>query len=178
MGKDMPVPAEYYAGFARWHRLSLMRAPRTLREINEVARTATEPAKLRQLVRLIEEELGYQLYQTVSAVKAELSRADRATLRFDGADVAIEAVIERAEFESWIAPDLLQLASAVDRVLEQAEVAADAVDRVFLTGGTAFVPAVRRLFEQRFGAERVSGGGEFVSVAEGLVQIGRDRLAQ
>ena len=178
MDNDMPVPAEYYAGFARWHRLSLMRAPRTLREINEVARTAAEPAKLRQLIRLIEEELGYQLYQAVSAAKAELSRAGRARLCFDGAGVSIEAVIEREEFEAWIAPDLARLASAVDRALEQAGITADAVDRVFLTGGTAFVPAVRRLFERRFGAERVSGGGEFVSVAEGLVQIGRDRLAR
>ena len=122
--------------------------------------------------------LGYQLYQAVSAAKAELSRAGRARLCFDGAGVSIEAVIEREEFEAWIAPDLAQLASAVDRALEQAGITADAVDRVFLTGGTSFVPAVRRLFEQRFGAERVSGGGEFVSVAEGLVQIGRDRLAQ
>ena len=45
---------------------------------------------------------------------------------------------------------------------------------MFLTGGTAFVPAVRRLFAERFGPDRVSGGGEFVSVAEGLVLIGRD----
>ena len=178
MGTELPVPVEYYAGFARWHRLSLMRSPRTLREIGDVARTAAEPAKLRQLIRLIEEELGYQLYQTVSAVKAELSRADQATLQFNHAGVAIEAVIERREFEAWIAPDLAQLTAAVDRALQQAGIGPDAVDRVFLTGGTAFVPAVRRLFEQRFGAERVSGGGEFVSVAEGLVQIGRDRLAR
>ena len=52
------------------------------------------------------------------------------------------------------------------------------MDRVFLTGGTAFVPAVRRLFEARFGAERVSGGGEFVSVAEGLALIGQERLSR
>jgi len=43
MGKDMPIPAEYYAGLARWHRLSLMRTPRTLREIAEVARTSARP---------------------------------------------------------------------------------------------------------------------------------------
>jgi hypothetical chaperone protein len=42
------------------------------------------------------------------------------------------------------------------------------VDRVFLTGGTSLVPAVRRIFEARFGADRVVAGGEFVSVAEGL----------
>ncbi len=40
MGKPLPVPPEYYSGFARWHLLSLMRTPRTLRAIAEVARTA------------------------------------------------------------------------------------------------------------------------------------------
>ena len=50
MGKDMPVPAEYYAGLSRWHRLSLMRTPRTLREIADVARTAAEPERLRRLL--------------------------------------------------------------------------------------------------------------------------------
>ena len=108
-------------------------------------------------------------------MKAELSHADRATLRFDYAGITIEAAIEREEFEAWIAPDLAQLSMAVDRALLQG---GDAVDRVFLTGGTAFVPAVRRLFERRFGTERVSGGGEFVSVAEGLALIGRDRLSR
>jgi len=176
MGNDMPIPAEYYTGLSRWHRLSLMRTPRTLREIGEVARTAAEPERLRRLVQVIEEELGYQLYQSVSAVKAELSRADRAVLRFRHEDLEIEEEIGRAAFENWIAPELAQLSAAVDRALAMAALEPAAVDRVFLTGGTAFVPAVRRLFEARFGAERVSGGGEFVSVAEGLALIGQERL--
>ncbi|HQT47786.1 MAG TPA: Hsp70 family protein, partial [Acidocella sp.] len=54
----------------------------------------------------------------------------------------------------------------------------DEIDRVFLTGGTSFVPAVRNLFTERFGAQRISAGGEFVSVAEGLALIGRDRMAR
>jgi len=176
MGNDMPVPAEYYTGLSRWHRLSLMRTPRTLREIGEVARTAKEPARLRGLIQVIEEELGYQLYQSVSAVKAALSRADRAVLRFQHPGLRIEEEIERTTFEGWIAPELAQLSAAVDRVLAMAALGPSAVDRVFLTGGTAFVPAVRRLFEARFGRERVSGGGEFVSVAEGLALIGQERL--
>jgi hypothetical chaperone protein len=40
MGKELPVPPDYFSAFARWHRLSLMRTPRTLREISEVARTS------------------------------------------------------------------------------------------------------------------------------------------
>ena len=45
-------------------------------------------------------------------------------------------------------------------------------DRVFMTGGSSFVPAVRRIFETRFGADRLRGGGEFVSVARGLAMHG------
>ena len=173
MGTDLPVPIEYYTGFARWHRLSLMRAPKTLRAIDEVRRTAAEPEKLARLLQVIEAEQGYELYRTVSSVKAALSTADRATLRFEAESFTVEHDIERAEFESWIAPDLAAISAAVDRALT---LAGDIpVDRVFLTGGTSYVPAVRRLFETRFGPERVSGGGEFVSVAEGLALIGRDQ---
>jgi len=175
MGKDMPIPAEYYAGLARWHRLSLMRTPRTLREIADVARTSAQPERLRGLIQLIEDELGYQLYQVVSGVKAALSGQEHARLRFHHGDISIDEVVTRTEFERWIAPDLAQIVAAVDRALAQASLSAAEVDRVFLTGGTAFVPAVRRLFDDRFGGARVSGGGEFVSVAEGLVLIGRDR---
>jgi hypothetical chaperone protein len=175
MGKDLPVPPDYFTGFARWHRLSLMRAPRTLRAIEEVAAASAHPERLHMLIRLIEDELGYQLYQTVSAVKADLSRRETAVLRFAHGDLAIEREIARREFEGWIAEDLRRIAATVDQALSRARIRPDEIDRVFLTGGTSFVPAVRALFESRFGAEKVSGGGEFVSVAEGLALIGRDR---
>ena len=35
-------------------------------------------------------------------------------------------------------------------------------------GGSSFVPAVRAIFESRFGAERLRSGNEFTSVARGL----------
>jgi hypothetical chaperone protein len=168
MGKAMPVPAEFYAGFARWHRLSMMRAPRTLRAIADVARTAQHPHRLEHLITLIEDGLGYALYQSVSGAKAALSAATQVTLRFQHKAFSVERVVERAEFEEWIAPDLVRLGTTVDQALIDADLRPEEVDRVFLTGGTAFVPAVRRLFEDRFGAERLVGGGEFVSVAEGL----------
>jgi hypothetical chaperone protein len=147
-----------------------MRTPKMLREIEEVARASAHPERLRRLIRLIEDELGFQLYQTVSGLKARLSQAESARLHFAHKDFVVDRLVTRAEFEAWIAPDLRRMEEAVDRV-----VGSEKVDRVFLTGGTSFVPAVRRLFEVRFGAARLSGGGEFVSVAEGLALIGRDR---
>jgi hypothetical chaperone protein len=176
MGKELPVPPEYFTAFARWHSLSMMRGPRTLRDIESVAAASARPERLRALIRLIEDEMGYPLYQAVSEVKAELSGSDAATFRFAHGDFVIERRIDREEFEVWIADDLRRIAAAVDQALANAGVPASAIDRVFLTGGTSFVPAVRGLFERRFGTEKVSGGGEFVSVAEGLALIGRDRV--
>jgi hypothetical chaperone protein len=176
MGKELPVPPEYYSGFARWHLLSLMRTPRTLRAIAEVAATAQHPERLRNLIALIEDGLGYALYQAVSTAKAELSQADSTVLNFRYKGFTVERTITRVEFESWIKADLARLAATVDQVLEEASTPPEAIDRVFLTGGTAFVPGIRRLFEQRFGLEKLAGGGEFVSVAEGLALISQDRL--
>ena len=62
---------------------------------------------------------------------------------------------------------------AVDEALADASLTTQQVDRVFLTGGSSLVPAVRRIFEERFGQARVVAGGEFVSVAEGLALMGR-----
>jgi hypothetical chaperone protein len=175
-GTDLPVPPEYFSDFARWHRLSLMRAPKTMRDIEAVARSAMYPDRLRALLRLIRDELGYELYRTVSGVKADLSRAETAVLRFRHDDFAIEETISRSDFEHWIAADIARIATTVDQALAEAGLAEGSIDRVFLTGGTSLVPAVRRLFTTRFGAHLVTGGGEFVSVAEGLALIGGDRV--
>ncbi len=178
MGNDLPVPVEYFSGFARWHRLSLMRTPKVLRDIEAVARASAHPARLRHLIRLIEDELGYQLYQTVSAVKAELSASLTARLLFSHGDFRIDRLITRQEFNTWIAPDLQRIAATVDELLATTGLREGDVDRVFLTGGTSFVPAVQQIFLRRFGPEKMSAGGEFVSVAEGLALIGRDRAVK
>ena len=175
MDQDLPVPPEYFSRFARWHQLSLMRNPRTLREIEEVARASADPSKLRHLKALIEDDAGYRLYRAVSAAKAALSVADETELCFAHGSLDIRGNIARADFESWIAPELARLGATIDRALATAGLDPGEVDHVFLTGGTSFVPAVRRLFETRFGPKKLAAGGEFVSVAEGLALIGRDR---
>lgn len=173
-GEPLPVPPAWFASFARWNQLSMMRAPRTLRDIATVARTAEHPERLQQLIRLIEDDAGYALYRAVSGVKAALSGSEAAVLDFAHGDFALRAEIARGDFEAWIEPELTRIAAAVDAALVDARLGAEAVDRVFLTGGTSLVPAVRRLFEARFGAERVIAGGEFVSVAEGLALMARE----
>jgi hypothetical chaperone protein len=173
-GKVLPIPNRYYAAFARWNQLAILKGSREFREIREVARTAEDRDALARFVALIANDEGYALYQAVSAAKEALSSADRATLRFRSEEVEIEAEIARADFEHWIAPELAAIDGAVDRALAQAGLAAGDIDRVFLTGGSSFVPAVRARLTDRFGAPAIEAGGEFESIATGLAMIGAE----
>ena len=48
------------------------------------------------------------------------------------------------------------------------------IDRVFLTGGSSLIPAIRAVFDRRFGSERIATGDELTSIAHGLALIGEE----
>jgi hypothetical chaperone protein len=173
--KLLPIPAHYHAAFAQWHRLSLMKSRETMAELKALIRDAVEPGKLEDLLTVIEYDLGYELYRAVSAAKIALSAADETVLRFAQMGVAIERPIRRAEFEGWIAADVVAIETALDRALAEAGVATGAIEAVFMTGGTSHVPAVRSLFDRRFGPGKVHVGDAFRSVASGLALLALDR---
>jgi hypothetical chaperone protein len=167
-GKILPVPNRYYAAFARWEQLALLRGSKTLAEIRRLTREALDPDRIEKLVELLEENYGYQLYQSVSALKEALSSQEVATFEFKAGSIIIEREVRRETFERWIAPELTAMSGAVDEAIDRAGLKPEQVDKVFLTGGTSFVPAVRRLFADRFGEGKLEAGGELVSIATGL----------
>ena len=162
------VPAWIYANLERWHYLSFLRT-RNVTEILKSARMrAMEPEKIEALITLVDEDLGFQLHQAVQRLKYELSSAETAEFKFVDGTLELRKVVLRGEFEGWIAEDLGAIEGCVDRLFKETGVSYGDVDRVFLTGGTSFVPAVRAIFERRFGQGQVRSGNEFTSVARGL----------
>jgi hypothetical chaperone protein len=134
-------------------------------------RGADRPEALAALIHVVDWNQGFHLHKCVEQTKVALSQADVAPFRYQDGPVDIAAEVTRAAFESWITPELMAIGGAVDAVLATAGVAPPAIDRVFLTGGSAFVPAVRAMFAERFGAEKLSGGDELVSIASGLASM-------
>ena len=136
--------------------------------LNGSLATALEPEKLEALIHLIREDLGYELHRAVQRVKCQLSESTVASFRFSDGAVDIEATLQRSVFEEWIGDHLSQIEACVDSLVQSSGISGGDVDRVFLTGGSSFLPAVRRIFERRFGAEKTRSGNEFTSVARGL----------
>jgi hypothetical chaperone protein len=177
--KVLDVPSSYYANFGRWNQLSIFKTSREFAELKKLVRTSLEPEKLETFVDLVEHDEGYPLYQAVSATKMALSSADEAEFNFPPLGAAGRRTVKRADFEGWIAEDLGRIEGALDDVLAKTNTAAADIDKVFLTGGTSFVPAVRRIFTERFDRDRIETGGELLSIAHGLALIGeRDDIAQ
>ena len=177
--KVLDVPSNYYTSFSRWNQLSVFKTSREYADLKSLVRQSLEPDKLELFIDLVEHDEGYPLYQAVSATKMALSAGDEAEFRFAPLGRAGQRSVKRSEFETWIADDLTRIEGALDEILTTTNTAPGTIDKVFLTGGTSFVPAVRRIFTDRFDASRIETGGELVSIAHGLALIGeRDDIAQ
>jgi hypothetical chaperone protein len=167
-GRRLPVPGWIYVHLERWHHVSFLKSPRTMQLLLDLRREALDPARLDALVRIVEQDLGFMLYRAVERAKRELSESGVTRLRLEHDVITLDAEVTRAEFDGWIAEELAKIAGCVDRLLAHTGLTPDHVDRVFMTGGSSFVPAVRALFERRFGADKLRGGQELTSVASGL----------
>lgn len=172
--KILPVPNGYFTKFSRWNELSIMRHSKDYRELQQLVRSSLDPDRIKAFLAFLDADAGYAMNRAVTAAKIELSQADEGKLSFHIADVDIERTIKRSEFEKWIAPELEAIGACVDRALTQADLKEGDIDRVFLTGGSSFVPAVRAQFESRFGAGKIETGDQLVSIAYGLALIAQE----
>ncbi len=174
MGGEVPLPNWIFRELERWHHLSFLRSKKTLGFLYEALEGALEPEKIEALIHVVENDEGYALYRSVQATKSALSDSDTCTFHFDDGSLCIEREVSRHEFEGWIAEELQAVGECVDELLARTGTTPEAVDRVFMTGGSAFVPSVRGLFADRFGEAKLTGGGELISVASGLALRARD----
>jgi hypothetical chaperone protein len=173
-GKVLEVPVWIYGKLRRWHHLSFLKTKRTMAMLEEIHDQAIDPKAIGALLHVLESDLGYHLYRAVERTKVELSSNQASRFLFEDGPISIDRPVTRVELESWIEEETTAIAACVDRLLDRTGASARDVDQVFMTGGSSFVPAVRRIFEQRFGVSKIRAGGEMISVASGLALRARD----
>jgi len=171
-GKTLTIPNHYYAALARWNQLALMKWSKDMRDLRELRDQAIEREGLDRFVELLENDYSYALFRAVSAAKEALSTEEATNLTFRAGTIDIDHRITRRDFERWIAGELAQIRRTVDDMFASAGLADDDIDKVYLTGGSSFVPAVRAIFTERFGPQKVHRGSEFESIAQGLALVG------
>jgi len=168
VGKTAAMPNWPYIKLEHWHHLSFLKSKENMEVLRSLRAQALSPEKIDSLIMLVTDDLGFQLHSAVQKTKYELSSAPESKFVFRVPGIHITEKVTRSDFERWIGDELHAIAHCLDEVLKRAALKASAIDRVFLTGGSSFVPAVRSIFERRFGNDRIAGGAEFTSVAQGL----------
>ncbi|MFO0610402.1 MAG: Hsp70 family protein [Polyangiales bacterium] len=167
-GRVMTVPPWIFQKLRRWHHLSFLKSRETMAFLRDLRAQSLAPDRIDALIHLVDDDLGYPLYRAVEGAKQRLSRDESTPFEFVDLPVDLRDTILRRDFEAWIARPLDAIRGCVDRLLAATGVGPGEVDRVFLTGGSSLVPAVRRVFAERFGEAKLRGGDELTSVAQGL----------
>ena len=109
---------------------------------------------------------AYEFYRAIESAKIALSDADATRLEFAPLGLGID--VRRSAFEAMIRPELDRVLATVHDALKHAVIEPEAVDRVLLTGGSAYIPAFRRDLAGMFGADRLEQRDAFTAVVHGL----------
>jgi hypothetical chaperone protein len=168
MGKLLPMPSWLYQKLSSWRHVSFLKDHQATTLLTQIRPQSLEPEKIDALLHIIWNDLGYKLHRSIERAKVELSNHELSLVSFKDSPVEIREKARRLDFEAWIQPAISRIENCVERLLERCHVKPGDVDSVFLTGGSAFVPAVRRVFKRKFGADRLRGGEELTTVARGL----------
>ena len=115
---------------------------------------------------LLYEGHAYDFYKAIEAAKIALSDHELVELTYAPLDLRVP--LRRHAFESMIRPELDLVRHAIAIALKNAEIDAKDVDRVLLTGGSAYIPAFRADLVETFGADRLEQRDAFTAVVHGL----------
>ena len=173
--KNLPMPRSIYADLAWWPTINLCYAPKVVREAEEVHRLAVEPRRTARLLAVLKKHLGHRIAFAVENAKIELTRSEKSAIDLMFVEAGLAAPTSRDRFDEAIAAELMRLRLAVWNCLALADVEADGIDTVFMTGGSSLVPAVEAVIATEVPGATVKRGDDFLSVALGLTLAAQAR---
>ena len=166
--RGLDVPSSYFHDLATWSSINRLYGPKVRREVEEVRREAARPELIDRLLTVLSTERGHTLAMEVERAKIELSEAEAARIPLDWIEVGLAIGIGRAGLRE--ATDALaeRLQARIEACIRAAGLQAQAIDALFLTGGSTRLLHTRAAIEAAVPSARVVVGDTFGSVGLGL----------
>ena len=171
VNKNLPMPNALYYELATWSTINFAYTYKNERDLVELALDAREPEKVERFLKVIRERLGHRLAFAAEEAKIALSGVDRAPVSLAFLEDGLVAPTTRADFERAIAAKTDRLCRTAGDCISAAGLSGDAIDTIFLTGGSSRMPAVRSAIACAAPSARLATGSDFLSVALGLTQL-------
>ena len=173
---DLAVPGAYYHDLATWSAINRLYDGRTLREIDDVLRDCARPDLVGRLRTAVEEERGHALAGTVEAAKIAASETGEATIDLGPIEGGLSASLDRGGLATQTDGLARAVAARIGTCLRQADLPAERIDALFLTGGSTGLPHLRAALAACLPEARIVAGDTFGSVGLGLT-IAADTMA-
>lgn len=157
--------------------ISLLRKRDTLeffRNVRTWALGGDDREKMDHLFSLLENQLGFPVFEEIERTKRRLSDSDETTFAFSYPEVEIREPVSRKEFDAYASDRVESILAALDRTVRDAGIGFDQVDIVCCTGGTAKVPVIYEALVARFGVEKVQHHNHHHSVVQGLAERAKE----
>jgi hypothetical chaperone protein len=144
-----------------------------LRDVRSGSLGPDDKQHIDQLLCLVEDSLGFQVFETIEHTKRVLSERDETQLYFDYPGIELRERITRAEFQTFSATHVDTILNSLDRTLKASGVGASGIDLVCCTGGTAQVAGLKSGIASRFKPEQIVTLRSLHSVIQGLAERAR-----
>jgi len=171
-GKVLTVPKSLFANICSWDQMNFFNGQRIKKDIEDYYYFSGNDRKFKNLITLIENNLGYSIFQSIEKTKITLSGADSSTFSYHKMDIDIEEEIPLPTYDEIIKKDVDRVAAYLNEFLLQHHIEAKDIDSLFLTGGTSLVGSIQKLFKDKFPHLTINSGDNFKSVAKGLAYSG------
>lgn len=162
------MPAHFIHTICEWRRIPFLKNKHDRDFVQKLIAFSDDRESSLRLQALIEENLGYSLFQAIDRAKCELSDSELVEIEYNRLPISIHEPIHRDEFNSAIHPQYEQIRECVISVLNDAGVEMSQIDSVFMTGGTSYVPIFRQMMGELFEPHKVKSGEMYTSVVTGL----------
>ena len=162
------MPSAPFFNLATWHTINQAYSRKSVAEINDLHREASDKPKLERLQSLVRERAGHWLAMQVESAKIALSNAPETQIDIGRIAPGEAVTLQRDVLDRAIGGQVLSVEQTVARLLKDAGVAVSAVDTVFFTGGSSGVPLLRQRVQALVPQARCVEGDLFGSIGAGL----------
>ncbi|UOE46562.1 Hsp70 family protein [Mucilaginibacter sp. SMC90] len=171
-GKVLTVPKSLFANICSWEQMNFFNSLRIQKDIEDYYYFSGRDPQFKNLITLIDNNLGYSVFQSIEKTKITLTTEDTATFSYHKMDISINEEISLTDYEQIIAKDVNRISDYLDHFLSQNHIQPENIDSLFLTGGTSMVGSIQKLFKNKFPHTRLISADNFQSVAKGLAYSG------
>lgn len=171
-GKVLTVPVSLFANICSWEQMNFFNNQRIRRDMETYYHYSKKDPKFKNLLTLVDHNLGYSVFQSIEKTKLALSTQKSSLFEYHNMGIEIDETITIGQYESIIAKDIQKINNYLNGFLLTHNITAEDIDTLFITGGSSQVGAVQDFFKTRFPSVRINSGDNFTSVAKGLALSG------